>query len=183
MTRRPERFSHAGASAAGSTPSRFSSSAMIRLRLFTLAALSVGLTACLNSTLPDAATVEGTTFASSLGVDLANSTQTPSGLYYRDLTVGTGATLAVGQVAKVYYVGYLSTGVAFDSLQAPAAPLTFTPGNRELIAGFEEGVIGMKIGGRRQLLIPPTIAFGFNDSNKIPGNSVVVFNVEAVNPQ
>jgi len=156
---------------------------MIRLRLFALAVLSFGFTACLGSTFPDAATVEGTTFASSLGVDLANSTATPSGLYYRDLTVGTGATLAAGQLVNVYYVGYLSTGVAFDSLQAPAAPFTFTPGNREAIDGFEEGVIGMKIGGRRQLLIPPTIGYGFNDFDKIPGNSVVVFNVEAVNPQ
>jgi FKBP-type peptidyl-prolyl cis-trans isomerase len=139
--------------------------------------------ACLDTTAPASATVEETTFASSLGVDLANSTRTSSGLYYRDITVGTGATLTAGQNVTVYYIGWLSNGVPFDSLKSPSAPLPFQLGAGRLIPGFEEGVAGMKVGGRRQLLIPPALAYGPRGYGDIPGNTVVVFVVDAVSAQ
>lgn len=152
-------------------------------RFATTALASFAFTACLQSTEPAAATVESTVFASSLDVNLAASTRTPSGLYYRDLTVGTGTTLAVGQTVGVYYVGSLSNGTTFDQLKAPATPLSFRIGSGQVIAGFDEGVRGMKVGGRRQLLIPPDLAYGSRDTGAIPGNSVIVFVVDAVSVQ
>lgn len=150
---------------------------------FLTALLPLVAAACLSGTDPISvtpATVEETTFATALGVDVAASTGTQSGLYYRDLTVGTGQTISAGDSTEVYYSAYLSTGVEFDSLKTPAVPLKFQVGSLDIIPGFSEGVIGMKVGGTRQLLIPPAIAFGFSDYQGIPGNSVVVFNVEAV---
>jgi FKBP-type peptidyl-prolyl cis-trans isomerase len=146
--------------------------------------LPLALAACLSSTTdPAFATVETTTFAPSLGVNLATSTRTPSGLYYRDITVGTGATFAQGLKVGVYYDGYFYDGTPFDhrlasdSTPTPRSPFTFTLGSGAVIAGFDEGVTGMKVGGVRQLIIPPSIAYGYSNNN------VLVFNVEAFNIQ
>jgi FKBP-type peptidyl-prolyl cis-trans isomerase len=151
-------------------------------RLFSLL-LPLTLAACLGNTAdPVLATVETTTFAPALGVNLTSSTKTVSGLYYRDITVGTGATLTKGQTVGVYYDGYFSDGTRFDHRLAsdatpPPSPLSFILGNGALIAGFEEGVTGMQVGGVRQLIIPPQLAYGYAQ------NDVLVFNVEAVSAQ
>jgi FKBP-type peptidyl-prolyl cis-trans isomerase len=145
--------------------------------------LPLALAACLSSTTePSLATVETTTFASSLAVDLGTSTKTATGLYYRDITIGTGATLAKGQTVGVYYDGYFSDGTRFDHLLASDAtpaptPFGFTLGSGQVIIGFDEGVTGMKIGGVRQIIIPPALAYGYQR------NDVLVFNVEAVSAQ
>jgi FKBP-type peptidyl-prolyl cis-trans isomerase len=155
----------------------------MRLNRFLSLLLPLALAACLSSTTdPAFATVETTTFATSLGVNLATSTKTASGLYYRDITVGTGATFTPGQTVGVYYDGYFYDGTRFNhrlaSDSTPAAtPYTFTLGSGSVIAGFDEGVTGMKIGGVRQLIIPPALAYGYSNNN------VLVFNVEAVNIQ
>jgi FKBP-type peptidyl-prolyl cis-trans isomerase len=154
----------------------------MRLRWMFAALLPFAI-ACLDTTAPDTATVAGTTFASSLNVDLASSTQLPSGVYYRDLIAGTGTTLAVGQSVTVYYNGWLADGTPFDSLKPPNNPLPFTIGSGQLIPGFDLGVRGMKVGGRRQLLIPPSMAYGRNGYLGIPGNAVVIFTVDAVSAQ
>jgi peptidylprolyl isomerase len=127
--------------------------------------------------------IEQTTFASSLGVNLAQSTKLPSGMYYRDITVGTGTTLAAGQAVTVHYVGSFANGEVFDSNQAPTAPYPFTLGAGRVIPGWDQGLVGMKVGGRRQLIIPPELAYGPNDYLSIPGNSVLVFTVDAVSAQ
>jgi peptidylprolyl isomerase len=127
--------------------------------------------------------IEQTTFASSLGVNLAQSTKLPSGLYYRDITVGTGTTLAAGQAVTVHYVGSFANGETFDSNQAPTAPFPFTLGAGRVIPGWDQGLVGMKVGGRRQLIIPPELAYGPYDYHTIPGNSVLVFTVDAVSAQ
>ena len=161
---------------------------MSRLRLLALALLSIGFTACLDTTAPQYATVEGTTFNSALGVDLANSTQTDAGVYYRDITVGTGTPVTAGQEAYMYYQGYLSTGFEFDSLRPPAVPAVITTGTGTLVPGFEIGLQGMRVGGVRQIIVPPILAYGLTDlrdpDNNLlsPGNSVLVFNVQIVNP-
>lgn len=124
--------------------------------------------------------IESTTFAPSLAVDLGASTRTASGLYYRDLTTGTGATLSRGQQVGVYYVGRFSNGEMFDSRQPPADPFSFLLGAGRVIEGWDEGVAGMRIGGRRQLIVPPSLGYGSEDRGPIPGNSVLVFTVEAV---
>ncbi len=160
---------------------------MRRLRLLALALLTVGFSACLDTTAPNFATVENTTYDPSLGVDLANSTATDVGVYYRDITVGTGAVLTAGVEAYYYYRGYLPSGVSFDSLQPPQPPDAFTPGNSEVLQAFEIGMQGMRVGGRRQILVPPNLAYGLQDVTNqqtgeviIPGNSVLVFDVQLV---
>ena len=160
---------------------------MTRIRLLTLALLSIGFTACLDATNPQYATVENTTFDASLGVDLNNSTSTDVGVFYRDITVGTGPAVAAGQENFMFYQAYLSTGVEFDSLQPPKPPASITTGMQTLIPGFEIGLQGMKVGGRRQIIVPPNLAYGLSDLKDqnnnviIPGNSVLVFNVDLVN--
>ena len=161
---------------------------MTRIRLFALALLSLGFTACLDATNPQYNTVENTSFDSSLGVNLNSSTATDVGVYYRDITVGTGPTVSPGVETYMYYQAYLSTGVEFDSLRPPKIPVPITTGTQSLIPGFEIGLQGMKVGGRRQIIVPPNLAYGLNDYGTdqngrvvIPGNSVLVFNVDLVN--
>jgi FKBP-type peptidyl-prolyl cis-trans isomerase len=127
--------------------------------------------------------IESTTFAPSLGVDLAKSTKTPSGLYYRDLSEGQGATLATGQNVGMRYVGSFADGKVFDSNPAPKAAFAFRLGAGRVIKGWDEGLVGMKVGGKRQLVIPPELAYGPNDYGPIPGNSVLVFTVDALSAQ
>ena len=136
-----------------------------------------------DSTGVTAATVEGTTFASSLGVNLAASTRTTNGAYIRDIIVGPGAVVAAGQTLNVKYSGYLANGTLFDTNTSASTFLTFRLGASGLIAGFDEGVPGMHVGGTRQLLIPPALGYGPNDYGPIPGNSVLVFTVQLVSVQ
>ena len=116
----------------------------MRLRPFVLALLPIALSSCLGdrsttTTFP-LVPIESTTFAASLGVNLAASTKTPSGLYYREITVGTGATIVAGTALNVKYSGALANGSVFDSGTFP-----FTiPGN--VIQGWNEGLLGMKNG-------------------------------------
>ena len=155
----------------------------MRFRLLTLLLCAA---ACGDSSTGPAAAVpiEQTTFAPSLGVDLAQSTKLfPSGMYYRDLIVGSGATVAAGQTVPVYYVGAFANGQIFDSRSAPAAPFAAQLVAGKLIQGWIEGLPGMKLGGRRQLIIPPELGYGSNDYFDIPGNSVLVFVVDAINTQ
>lgn len=162
---------------------------MTRLKLFALALLSLGFTACLDTTAPPAyATVANTTFAPELGVDLASSTKSDAGVYYRDITVGTGPVIAPLQDSYMYYHGYLSNGVQFDSVTVASspggAPAHFITGNGSLVPGFEIGLNGMRVGGRRQIIVPPDLAYGLTDVKDpngnvvIPGNSVLVFTVD-----
>jgi peptidylprolyl isomerase len=149
-------------------------------RLFA-AMLPLAFSACLTSTEPALVRIEDAFFAPSLGVDLSLSTKTASGLYYRDLTTGTGVTLAAGDTARVYYTVSLSTGAAIDARQPPSfTPWAFVIGDGSLIPGFDEGVRGMKVGGRRQLIIPPQLAYGTQSYGPIPGNSILVMVVDAV---
>jgi FKBP-type peptidyl-prolyl cis-trans isomerase FkpA len=118
-------------------------------------------------------------FEPSLGVDLAASTQTASGLYYRDITVGGGTEVlqVMGDSVGVRYRGYLRNGAAFDSNTTAALPLRFKTGSNAVIDGFDEGVRGMRVGGRRQLIIPPALGYGSQGSAAIPSNSILVFDV------
>jgi FKBP-type peptidyl-prolyl cis-trans isomerase FkpA len=137
------------------------------------------LLACAGKERP-AMKIESTTFAPSLGVDLAASTRTPSGLYIRDIVEGKGATIATGQTVAMRYVGSFANGEVFDSNPAPKPVFSFQLGAGRVIQGWDEGLVGMKVGGKRQLVIPSTLAYGPNDYGPIPGGSVLVFTVEAV---
>ena len=121
-----------------------------------------------------------TVFAASLGIDLTQMTKTATGLYWRDLTVGTGTTATVGTRASVRYTGWLANGTQFDSNVSNSAPLTVLLGAQAVIAGFDEGIRGMKIGGQRQVIIPPNLGYGTAGSGAIPGNAIIVFRIELV---
>jgi peptidylprolyl isomerase len=124
--------------------------------------------------------IEETTYAASLGVDLANSTKLASGLYYRDMVVGGGATVANGMQLTMHYTGFLTNGSVFDANTAGEVPLAFTLGAGQVIDGWDQGIVGMKVGGKRQLIIPPSLGYGEAGSGPIPGNAILVFSVDVV---
>ena len=92
-------------------------------------------------------------FDASLNINLAAMTRTGSGLYYQDLAAGAGNAAKAGDRATVGYSGWLPNGQLFDSGTFP-----FTVGVGQVVAGFDEGVLGMKVGGKRKLVIPPSSA-------------------------
>jgi FKBP-type peptidyl-prolyl cis-trans isomerase len=102
-------------------------------------------------------------------------------MYTRDLVVGTGALVNNGQTITARYTGWLSNGAQFDSNQTTGYP--FVLGTGRVIAGWDIGILGMRVGGKRQLIIPANLAYGVNGNGPIPGNAVIVFNVEVVSAQ
>ena len=134
--------------------------------------LLVAVVSCSDSA-PFVPNIDTTNFAPSLNVNLAASTKTASGLYYRDITVGAGALVPVASGASVTttYAGYLRNGTEFDSGNLPA----FTTGTGAVIDGYDEGVRGMRVGGQRQLIIPPSLGYGSRASGSIPANSILIF--------
>ena len=142
-----------------------------------------GSAACLDTGAPEERSIEETTFASSLGVDLAASTKTPNGAYYRDIVPGTGTSSVTGQKLGVRYTGWLSDGTEFDSNLTKPDPLVFQLGSQDVIPGFDEAMLGARLGSRRQLIVPPSLGYGPFPFGSIPGNSVLVFNVEVLSVQ
>ena len=113
------------------------------------------------------------------------SKTTPSGLEYWDIVIGTGATAVAGKPVKVHYTGWLTTGKKFDSSVDAGRPFTFALGNGEVIKGWDEGVAGMKVGGKRQLRIPPDLGYGESGTpdGTIPANSTLIFDVQLLGVQ
>jgi FKBP-type peptidyl-prolyl cis-trans isomerase len=108
-----------------------------------------------------------------------NGVKTPSGLQYWDITVGTGDVAKQGSHVKVHYTGWLTTGKKFDSSVDAGRPFEFTIGRGEVIKGWEEGVAGMKVGGKRQLRIPPELGYGASGyPGVIPGNATLIFDIQ-----
>ena len=106
--------------------------------------------------------------------------KTPSGLQYWDIKVGTGQEAKNGDPVKVHYTGWLTTGKKFDS-SVGGAPFDFTIGHGDVIKGWDEGVTGMKVGGKRQLRIPPDLAYGAQGyPGAIPPNATLIFDVQLV---
>ncbi len=105
---------------------------------------------------------------------------TPTGLKYQDLVVGNGPMAETGMKVRVNYTGWLTDGTKFDSSHDPGRqPLRFTIGAGQVIRGWEEGVKGMRVGGRRKLTIPPDLAYGERGyPGAIPPNSTLVFEIE-----
>jgi peptidylprolyl isomerase len=117
------------------------------------------------------------TYAASLNVSFARMTQTSTGLWYEDVVVGTGPAVTAGDRVRVLYFGWLPNGTLFDSNQDPEAPLQFRVGLSQVIAGWDEGLLDMRPGGTRKLIIRPGLAYGHRASETIPGNSTLVFDV------
>jgi FKBP-type peptidyl-prolyl cis-trans isomerase FkpA len=114
------------------------------------------------------------TFATALGVNLAEMTLTSSGLYYKDEVVGTGAVAQAGFDASVAYTGWLHTGQQFDSGIFTVERI----GVANVIEGWNEGLQGMRVGGRRLLVIPSHLAYGPSGRGVIPPHATLVFRVE-----
>lgn len=112
-------------------------------------------------------------------VDSAALTKTASGLQYQDVSVGNGAEARDGQVAVVHYTGWLTDGTKFDSSRDRGQPFSFPIGAGQVIPGWDEGVAGMKVGGRRKLLIPANLGYGDTGAPPvIPPGATLVFDVE-----
>ena len=93
--------------------------------------------------------------------------------------MGAGTEATTGKLVRVHYTGWLPNGTKFDSSRDPnRQPFQFTLGNGDVIRGWDEGVAGMKVGGRRKLVIPASLGYGARANGPIPANSVLVFDVE-----
>lgn len=103
----------------------------------------------------------------------------PGGLQYQDVVVGTGKAAASGDSIVVDYSGYLADGTEFDSSINRGKPFTFTLGQGQVIKGWDEGLVGMKVGGKRKLVIPPALAYGAQGfPPSIPPNATLTFDVQ-----
>lgn len=103
-----------------------------------------------------------------------------SGLKYIERNIGTGAVAEKGKMVSVHYVGTLEDGTKFDSSLDRKEPIEFKLGVGQVIPGWDEGISGMKIGGKRKLIIPADLGYGSRRAGSIPPNSVLLFEVELV---
>jgi peptidylprolyl isomerase len=107
------------------------------------------------------------------------SETTASGLQYVDVKPGTGPSPQAGQTAVVHYTGWLADGKKFDSSKDRGKPFSFRVGQGQVIKGWDEGVVTMKVGGTRKLIIPPNLAYGAAGAGGvIPPNATLTFEVE-----
>ncbi len=104
---------------------------------------------------------------------------TGSGLIIEDMSVGSGDEASEGQTVSVHYTGWLADGKKFDSSKDRNDPFEFGLGQRQVISGWDEGVVGMRIGGTRKLTIPPELGYGARGAGGvIPPNATLVFEIE-----
>lgn len=145
----------------------------VTIALFAVIGMIVG---CGSSEKPGTSIADGN--ASPLKVTGAPVT-TSSGLQYWDIAVGNGATAVAGSTVKVHYSGFLTSGQKFDSSRDRGEPFSFLLGAGQVIKGWDEGVAGMKVGGKRQLRIPPELGYGSAGAGgAIPPNATLIFDVE-----
>lgn len=116
-------------------------------------------------------------YAHKLDVHLDKLTKTPTGLLYLDRKTGTGAPAQMGQEVSVGYVGSLADGTVFDQSR-PGDPIQFELGQGQVIRGWDEGIQGMRVGGKRLLVIRPSLGYGSESPGAgIPPNATLVFEV------
>jgi FKBP-type peptidyl-prolyl cis-trans isomerase len=122
------------------------------------------------------------TFSLGVGGSMAENNQdvtTPSGLKYVDQVVGTGEVAVAGKTVSVHYTGWLENGKKFDSSVDRGQPFSFPLGGGRVIKGWDEGVQGMKVGGKRKLTIPSNLGYGPQGAGGvIPPNATLIFDVE-----
>jgi FKBP-type peptidyl-prolyl cis-trans isomerase len=142
--------------------------------------LSVVFIGCKKAEKPQETTSQTQTQSESTPAEAGKVVVTPSGLNYQDLVIGTGAEAVPGKVVVVHYTGWLMNGEKFDSSLDRGKPFEFPLGAGRVIKGWDEGVAGMKVGGKRILIIPPDLAYGERGAGggRIPPNSTLKFEVE-----
>ncbi len=157
-------------------------------RRLTASALLLAVAACgsastdkpaepISNTPADIATA---TFADTLGIDISQFEHSADGLYWRDLVVGDGQVVTRGDSIDAYYDGQLPDGSRFEKSPL-GSPITAQIGVGGLIPGWDEGIPGMHVGGKRMLIIPPSLGYGpMGSPPKIPGNATLVFTVEVL---
>src|SRR5579863_3083821 len=137
------------------------------------AALAIAQTASRKSATPARPYTTAPTKVSGDGI------KTDSGLEYWEIRVGTGDVAKEGSHVRVHYTGWLTTGKKFDSSVDANQPFDFTIGNGEVIKGWDQGVAGMRVGGKRQLRIPPELGYGADGyAPAIPPNATLIFDIQ-----
>ena len=106
--------------------------------------------------------------------------RTVNGVVIQDVKVGSGATATAGKLVSAHYAGRFPDGKAFDSSYDAGAPIDFLLGTGKVIKGWDIGIEGMRVGGKRRLTIPPELAYGALGGGPIPPNATLVFDVELV---
>ncbi len=133
----------------------------------------------LRSTVAAATTAAGAGAAAGIPPANGTATKTASGLQYIDIQPGNGAVAVKGRQVVVHYTGWLTNGKKFDSSVDRGKPFDFPLGAGRVIQGWDEGVAGMKVGGKRRLMIPPALGYGPQGSPPvIPANADLIFDVE-----
>jgi FKBP-type peptidyl-prolyl cis-trans isomerase len=112
------------------------------------------------------------------GNDVTGGDSGPTTLQSTDLVVGTGAEARNGDVTTVHYIGSFLNGQVFESSYTSGTPFTFTLGAGQVISGWDQGIVGMRVGGKRRLVIPASLAYGSRGAGIIPPNTALQFDVE-----
>jgi len=123
-------------------------------------------------------TVPAVPLAPSLGINADSLRTRGRGLQFVDIQLGTGDTVRAGDEVQVHYVGFLADGTKFAATDR--TPFTFRVGDGNVIEGWVDGVMGMRVGGRRQLVIPPFLAYGREGKGTIPPDATLVFDLTLV---
>jgi peptidylprolyl isomerase len=155
----------------------------LRRRAVALGLAPLLLAACLSGTDSGSPSDPATeTYAPSLGVNIAQMTKISNALYYQDVITGTGVTAATGKSLSVNYTGWLVDGTQFDT-SIGKAPISFTLGVGTVIPGWDLGLLGMRVGGKRRLVIGSDLAYGSGGFGVIRPNSTLVFDVQLLSVQ
>ncbi len=161
---------------------------MTRLTLALFAAFALGFAACSGDNGDDGAGSEAVEETPTMTIEngpppaSAEPTVTASGLQIIEIEVGSGATAEAGASVTVHYTGWLADGTKFDSSVDSGQPITFSLAG--LIPGWQEGIPGMQVGGKRRLVIPPELGYGEAGSPpRVPPNAVLTFDIELLDVQ
>ena len=122
----------------------------------------------------------GATLMAGCGQKTGREVTTATGLKYVDEVIGTGERARLGKTVSVQYTGTFTDGTKFDSSRDRGEPLEFRLGTDTIIQGWNEGIVGMHVGGKRKLIVPPSLGYGAAGKDQIPPNATLIFEIELV---